>query len=197
MTQSAKTITHDDILDLEEFEAVRKQRRDDILPLKRLRRVALGPDAMLYFESYATMWLQIHEMLRIEKGGDEQIEDELSAYNPLIPNGQELVATLMFEINDEDRRNRVLRTLTDVELKTYLQVGESKSYAVPEQDVERTTADGKTSSVHFLHFPLTTELRDQFKKGDVEIKTGCDHENYGHIAVINKATRTELAKDLD
>ncbi|TNE36462.1 MAG: DUF3501 family protein, partial [Alphaproteobacteria bacterium] len=162
-----------------------------------LRRLSLGPDATLYFESYDTMWFQIHEMLYIEKGGEEQIADELTAYNPLIPNGSELVATMMFEIDDEVRRARVLYGLTDVELKTYVDVGGEKIFAVPEQDVERTSPDGKTSSVHFLHFPLSASQKESFKVAGTDVIIGCEHSNYPHMVRLSEESRAELAKDLD
>ena len=97
-------ITPGDILSVDEYNAVRAQKRDEIAALKKLRRLAVGPDASFYFECYETMWYQIQEMLRIEKGGDAQLAEELAAYNPLVPKGRELVATVMFEINDETRR---------------------------------------------------------------------------------------------
>jgi hypothetical protein len=136
-------------------------------------------------------------MLHIEKGGEEQISDELAAYNPLIPKGSELVATLMFEINDEVRRGKVLRSLTDVELKMYVQVGSEKIFAVPEQDIERTAEDGKTSSVHFLHFPFSQKEVELFCKPGEKVIIGCDHENYGHMAQISEEARAELATDFD
>jgi len=181
---------------MESFAAERAERRKALLPKKNLRRIALGPYATCYFESYETMWLQVHEMLLIEKGGDAQIEDELSAYNPLVPKGLELVATVMFEIDDPDRRAKVLRTLGGVEERIFVQVGDEKLYAVPEQDVERTTADGKTSSVHFLHFPFSDAAAKAFQSGEAACLVGCDHANYGHLAVLSDDNRSELAGDL-
>jgi hypothetical protein len=189
-----REITRDDIIAMDDFEAIRVDKRRTLLPIKKLRRVALGPDATLYFESYDTMWQQIHEMLRIEKGGEAQIADELSAYAPLVPKGGELVATLMFEIDDEERRERVLRSLGGVEERLYVQVGAARAYARPEQDVERTSADGKTSSVHFLHFDLDEAAQAGFVSAEVII--GCDHENYAHMAGLSQASKDELAKDL-
>ena len=116
-------ITRDDIMDMVDYAKVRKERRRKITQMKRDRRVALGPDATFYFESYDTMWHQIHEMLYIERGGEEQIIDELAAYNPMIPKGRELVATLMFEIDEPERRERFLTSLGGVEEKVCLSVG--------------------------------------------------------------------------
>ena len=140
---------------------------------------------------------QIHEMLRIEGGGDEQMKDELDAYNPLIPQGRDLVATLMFEIDDEVRRDRMLRQLSHVEQTCYLQVGDQKIMARAEEDVERTKDDGKTSSIHFLHFDLTDAQAESFKNGDVVVSVGIGHENYAHAAGLNKPVRSALSSDLD
>ena len=197
MSKSEHKISRSEIMPMEEFAKIRLARRRELIPVKQRRRISLGPDATLYFESFDTMWLQVHEMLHIEKGGEEQISDELAAYNPLIPNGSELVATLMFEINDEVRRGKVLRSLTDVELKMYVQVGNEKVFAVPEQDIERTAEDGKTSSVHFLHFPFSQKEAEVFCKPGEKVIIGCDHENYGHMAQISEEARAELATDFD
>ena len=108
-------ITRDDVIPMDEYAAVRKERRARMTEFKRTRRLMVGPDATFNFECYETMWLQVHEMLFIERGGEEQIPDELSAYNPLIPNGTELVATVMFEIDDPVRRANFLAGLGGVE----------------------------------------------------------------------------------
>jgi len=142
------------------------------------------------------MWAQIQEMLYIEQGGDEQLQDELAAYNPLIPNGSELVATFMIEIDDPVRRDFMLRQLGHIEKSIYLSVDGEKIYAVPEQEVERTTEDGKASSIHFLHFPLTDAQKTTFMDPAIEIQLGVEHENYGHIALIKGDTRAALASDL-
>jgi hypothetical protein len=147
-----KTITRDDIMSLEEYTDQRDLLRKAVVALKKPRRIDVGPHATFYFENYATMKQQIQEMLYIEKGGDEQLTEELEAYNPMIPQGHELTTTLMFEINDEVRRGTVLRQLTDVELTAYVQVGDEKVFAEPEQEVERTAPDGKTSFVIFFDF---------------------------------------------
>jgi uncharacterized protein DUF3501 len=191
-----RDLTRADLVSMEDFAAVRADKRRALLPVKKLRRIALGPYATCYFESFDTMWLQVHEMLLIEKGGEAQIDDELSAYNPLVPKGNELICTLMLEIDDDDRRARVLRTLGGVEEHLFVQVADEKLYAVPEQDVERTTADGKTSSVHFLHFQFTASAKAVFEAEDVQAMIGCDHANYAHLAVLSKGSRKELAQDL-
>ena len=157
MTMPKHEITPADIMPMAEYEAIRLDRRRELAAAKRDRRLSCGPDATFYFESWDTMWFQIHEMLFIEKGGEDQIADELSAYNPLIPKGRELVATLMFEINDPDRRARFLAGLGGVEETVTLTVGDQVVKGVPEADIDRTTADGKASSVQFIHFPFTDE----------------------------------------
>ena len=194
---SPKRITRDDILSPEDYLAQRATLRKRIVEIKKPRRIDVGPHATFYFESYETMLQQIQEMLYIEKGGEEQLVDELEAYNPLIPQGKELTVTLMFEIDDPVRRGSILRSLTDVELKTFVQVAGEKVYAVPEQDVERTASDGKTSSVHFLHFPFPDHLIEKFCAGEEQIVLGIDHENYAHMTVLTPETRQSLAQDFD
>jgi hypothetical protein len=195
MSAAKKQITREDILPLEKYAAERKERRTRITQMKKNRRVEVGPYATFYFENYDTMFQQIHEMLFIEKGGEEQIADELSAYNPLIPQGKDLVCTLMFEIDDPIRRNNVLRRLAHVEEHVYVQVGEEKIMADAEDDVERTTEDGKTSSVHFLHFRFTPEQIAKFKDPSLNVILGIGHENYGHMALLAGPTREALAAD--
>ena len=133
----------------------------------------------------------------MEKGGEEQIEDELTSYNPLIPQGDELVFTMMFEIDDPFRRLAILRRLGGIENHVFLQVGSEKAYAVATQDddVERTTDDGKTSAVHFMRIKLTDSQRENFAKPETQVILGMDHENYNHIALLQPASRAELAKD--
>ena len=188
-------ITHEDIMALEDYAKVRMEKRRALIPTKKLRRIEVGPYATFYFESYETMLAQVQEMLYIEKGGDEQLEDELSAYNPMIPQGTDLSATLMFEIDDPIRRLNILLRLGGVEEKCFIQVGEEKIYADPEQEVERTSEDGKTSAVHFLHFRFSAEQVAAFKAADTQILLGFEHENYAHLTILSPATLEELAKD--
>ena len=196
MSADQRKITRADIIDLARYGKERAERRKAIIPIKKLRRVEVGPHATFYFECYDTMWQQVHEMLYIERGGEAQIDDELSAYNPLIPQKGELVATLMFEIEDEGQRGRVLRQLTSIEETVYLDVGGDKIKAGFETDVDRTAADGKTSSVHFLRFRLTPAQVARFRDAGVPVMLGFTHSNYGHLALIQAAARQELAKDL-
>ncbi|MBO0332593.1 DUF3501 family protein [Sneathiella sp. CAU 1612] len=191
-----REITPEDILPLAEYQKIRKEHKQKLIPIKKNRRVEIGPFATFYFENYDTMWAQIQEMLYIEQGGDEQLQDELAAYNPLIPNGSELVATFMIEIDDPVRRDFMLRQLGHIEKSIYLSVDGEKIYAVPEQEVERTTEDGKASSIHFLHFPLTDAQKAAFMDPAIKVQLGVEHENYGHIALIKGDTRAALARDL-
>ncbi|MEG3617073.1 DUF3501 family protein [Magnetovibrio sp. PR-2] len=196
MTREACEITRDDIMDMGEYAAVRVERRKAVTQMKKNRRVHIGPDATAYFENYETMWHQIHEMLHIEQGGEEQIADELRAYNPLIPKGRELVCTLMFEIDDEDRRNRFLAGLGGVEKTISLSVGGDKIMAVPEDDVERTSEEGKASSIQFLHFPFTDAQAEAFKVAGTDVVFAVGHDGYGHMAKLPEAAREALAGDL-
>jgi len=148
-------LTRADILPLDEFAKVRRAHRRALAEVKRQRRVAVGPHATFYFENRDTIWMQVHEMLFIERGGEEQIAGELEAYNPLIPDGRELVATLMFEIPDAAERRRVLAGLGGVEETIELTVADQVIKGEAERDVDRTTAEGKASAVHFVHFPFT------------------------------------------
>ena len=195
MPKSEKKITRADILPLDQYQRERKDRRAALLPVKKARRIEVGPHVTFYFESYDTMWLQVHEMLLIEKGGEAQIPDELEAYNPLIPQGSELTATMMVEIEDPVRRAQILAGLGHLEDKVTLDIGGEKVKAMPSDDAERTTEAGKTSSVHFLHFPLTRAQIAKFRDGSTQAILSIDHENYSHMAGIPPAVRAELAKD--
>ena len=184
-----------DIIPSKEFAAQRKERRLALLPKKKLRRISVGPDCTFYFECYDTMLFQVQEMLLIEKAGLEQAPDEIAAYNPLIPQGSELVATVMFEIEDADRRARVLRQLTGVEDTLYIEAGGERAKAVPLGDSDRTADDGKTSSVHFVRFTLSPAQIAAWRSGQGQVILGVDHPNYGHMAVIGGESRAELAAD--
>jgi hypothetical protein len=195
MPASTRQVTPADLLPDAEYAKVRSARRAELLPIKRLRRVSLGPVCTVIFESYETMLFQIQEMLLTEKGGADQVPDELAAYNPLIPQGSELVATVMFEIDDPVRREAVLARLGGVDDCFFVAVGDERAPGVPEGDVERTREDGKTSSVHFLRFALTPEQIARFRDPATSIMIGCSHDQYSHLAGLSPATRAELAKD--
>ncbi len=195
MPRQARTITQADILPLSDWGKQRVAHRKALSERKKNRRVAIGPHATLYFENWDTMWYQVQEMLWIEKGGAEQLPDELAAYNPLIPQGSELVATLMFGISDELKRRTILAQLGGVEAALSISIGGERVTAVSHEDLERTTEDGKTSSVHFLHFPFTPAQIEAFRAGGADILVRIDHANYGHAAIMNEAVRAELAGD--
>lgn len=192
-----RQITRADILPMAEYAKVRKDKRAELVAKKKHRRVEVGPYVTFYFESYDTMCFQIHEMLYIEKGGEEQIADELAAYNPLIPQGSELVATMMFEIDDENRRGRVLGRLGGVEQTVTITIGSHVVRGTAEEDVDRTTAAGKTSSVHFLHFPFTAADIAAFRDRSQPAILGIGHEGYQHMAMLSAETRKALAGDFD
>lgn len=190
-----REISRADILPLADYARERKSLRESVVAVKKHRRVAVGPFATFYFENYQTMWHQVHEMLFIEKGGEGQIADELAAYNPLIPQGSELVATVMLEIEDPVRRARELAGLGHIERHMYVEIAGAKVYAESETDVERTKEDGKTSSVHFVRFRFGASQIAEFKAPGARIMAGIDHANYGHIAVLTETTRAALAAD--
>jgi hypothetical protein len=192
-----RQITSEDIMDLDAYLAIRKDKRREMSLIKKNRRVEVGPFATFYFESYETMWHQVHEMLAIEKGGAEQVPDELEAYNPLIPQGNELIATVMFEIDDPLRRKTVLSRMGGVEQNMYLEVNGERVSGQAEEDVDRTAADGKASSVQFVHFPLTPSQAVALKGEGARVIVGIDHQNYSHMAVMAEPTRNAVANDLD
>ena len=193
MPESARKITPDDILPLPEYDRRRATLKQSLLPEKKLRRVEVGPFATFYFENYATMWLQVQEMLRIEKGGAEQLAGELEAYNPLIPQGNELIATMMLEIEDAQRRHNTLLNLGGIEETVFMEIGNEKIAATPTEYDDRTTPDGKTSSVHWLRFKLNKDQVARFQRERVVL--GVAHKNYGHMAILSDATRAALAMD--
>lgn len=195
MPATARKITPADIIAYEKYAADRAEFRKNIIPVKKNRRVSVGPFATFYFENYETMWLQVQEMLHIEKGGDAQIQGELEAYNPLIPQGSELIATLMLEIEDPNRRTRELLRLAGIEESTYIELGDTRIPGTPTEYDDRTTPDGKTSSVHWVRFVFTPELIAKFKNTSVPTILGVAHAAYGHMAVIPPEVRAELAKD--
>jgi hypothetical protein len=193
MSATKRKITQADILSDGEYAAQRDALRQAFIAVKKNRRVEVGPYATFTFENYDTMWLQVMEMLRIEKGGAAQVEGELETYNPLIPRGRELIATLMLEIDDAAVRERTLRTLAGIEEAIFLDIGEDRIKATPTDYEDRTTPDGKTSSVHWLRFSFTPEQIAKFTSTRVIL--GVAHLNYGQLAVVPDAVRAELAKD--
>ena len=195
MAKEKRFIEKEDLIVFEEYAKNRKKIRKDLVEFKKNRRVSIGPYATFYFESFETMLAQVQEMLHIEKGGDEQLKDELNAYNPLIPKGKELVATLMFEIDDPTLRADFLGKAGGIEKKVYMQVAEEKIQAISETDVDRTSAEGKASSVQFVHFNFSDEQIKKFKYPNTEIIMIIDHSLYNHATKISADIKNALIKD--
>jgi hypothetical protein len=194
MPREKKQIVKEDIIPLDVYVKSRKDLRKNIVEFKKNRRIALGPYATFYFESYETMLAQVQEMLYIEKGGEEQLKDELEAYNPLIPDGKELIATLMFEIDNPISRSAFLGKVGGIEDRIFMKVDGEKIKAVPEDDVERTSSAGKASSVQFIHFKFNDEQISKFKNLS-EIEIGIDHKEYSHITKLTDHTIKSLLAD--
>jgi hypothetical protein len=195
-TMARKTeITRDDIMDMADYGAIRKDRRRLLIEKKKVRRIAIGPDATAHFEDYDSMWLQIHEMLYIEKGGEEQVAEELAAYNPLIPKGRELVCTVLFEIDDPERRAQFLAGLGGIEQTMFIRVAGEDIMGRAEEDIDRTTAAGKASAVQFVHFSFSDAQVEAFRRPGAEIIVGFRHPGYGHMIMLSEETREALAAD--
>ena len=197
MPREKREIQKEDIIPLDVYTEKRRELRKNIVEYKKNRRVALGPYATFYFESYETMLAQVQEMLYIEKGGDEQLKDELTAYNPLVPNGKELTATLMFEIDNPISRAAFLGKVGGIEEKVYLKVDNDLIKAVPEEDVDRTSAEGKASSVQFIHFQFSDEQIKNFKSNNSKVEIGIDHGEYSHSTKLNDVTIKSLSADFN
>ena len=195
MPKEKRVIEKKDLIPIEEYTKNRKQFRKELAELKKDRRISLGPHSTFYFESFETMLGQIQEMLYIEKGGEEQIKDELNAYNPLIPQGKELVATLMFEIDNPVLRADFLGKVGGIEKKIYIQIEKEKIIAIPEKDLDRTSAEGKASSVQFIHFNFTQDQIKKFKDSNNLATIGIDHHLYSHTTKISENSRSALIKD--
>ncbi len=195
MPREKREIQKEDIMPLDVYVEKRRQLRKSIVDYKKNRRVALGPYATFYFESYETMLAQVQEMLYIEKGGDEQLQDELTAYNPLIPNGKELTATLMFEIDNPISRAAFLGKVGGIEETVFMKINGEKIKAVPEEDVDRTSSEGKASSVQFIHFNFTDDQIEKFQSNSSEIELGIDHNEYSHSTKLSKENIASLSTD--
>ena len=197
MPKDQKIIQKSDLLAPDVYEKSRRQMRKELVEFKKDRRVPLGPYATFYFECYETMLAQVQEMLHIEKGGDEQINDELTAYNPLIPNGKELVSTLMFEIDNPVIRATFLGKLGGVEENVFIKIDNDIIYGKPEIDVDRTSAEGKASSVQFIHFEFDQNQISKFKGNNVSIELGIDHKEYSHSTKLSESTIKALSSDFN
>ena len=195
MPREKKEILKEDIMPLDVYIKNRKELRKNIVNFKKDRRIALGPYATFYFESYETMLAQVQEMLYIEKGGDEQLKDELTAYNPLIPNGKELTATLMFEIDNPVSRSAFLGKVGGIEEKVFIKIEGEIVKAIPEEDVDRTSAEGKASSVQFVHFKFNEEQIKNFKSDGADVEIGLDHKEYSHTTKLSTTNLSSLSGD--
>lgn len=192
-----KVLTPETFLWPERYEAERPARRKALMETKRRRRLAVGPHATFHFENHETMWYQVQEMLRIERGGEEQLRDEIAAYGPLVPQGRELVATVMFEIADPERRAEILANLGGVEERMSISVGERRIGGVPEADLDRTSADGKASSVQFVRFPFDDAALEDMRSGRGRVVVAIEHPAYAHMAVMPDETRRAVCEDFD
>lgn len=196
MPRDQRTITAADILPVDQYQAIRAEKKAEAIERKKLTRLSVGPYATALFETWDSMWLQIQEMLRIEKGGDGQLPDELAAYDPMVPKGSELTATVLFELDDPVRRDAFLRSIGGIENHIAIEVGGHTILARPEGDIERTRErDNKASAVHFFHFDFTAEAIEAWKSGVGNAMLMIDHPSYGHAALIGAAAREYLAQE--
>jgi hypothetical protein len=195
--QAMKKLAREDLFSLERYAELRPQFRAQVMAHKKTRTVAVGPHVTLYFEDRLTMQYQVQEMLRVERIFEAAgINDELAAYNPLIPDGSNWKATLMVEYPDIDERRDALVRLRGIERSTWVRVdGFPRVLAVADEDLDREDAS-KTSSVHFLRFELTPEMAGAVRKG-AAISAGVDHADYRYeTGPLPAAVRTSLAHDL-
>lgn len=190
------SLTRSDLMSLETYAKQRSEFRSRVLVHKKARQVPIGPNATLYFEDRLTIQYQIQEMLRIERIFEsEAIEDELAAYNPLIPNGSNWKATFMVEFSDIDERRAALAAMTGIEHKVWIQVGDQERvYAIADEDLERSSED-KTSAVHFLRFELTPAMLETLHNGS-SVVVGIEHHAYTKQTELNETTKTMLLQDL-
>ena len=195
MSKEKRQIEKQDLLPSDVYAKSRKQIRKDLVEFKTNRRISLGPYATFYFESFETMVAQVQEMLHIEKGGEDQLKDELIAYNPLVPNGKELTATLMFEIDNPISRGAFLGKVGGIEEKIFMKIDNEEVKAIPEADVDRTSEDGKASSVQFIHFKFNDDQINKFKSGSVSIELGIDHIEYAHTTKLTEGNVKSLSAD--
>ncbi len=191
-----QALTRDDLFSLEQYAEKRAQFRAEVIAHKKNRQVPIGAHATLYFEDRLTMQYQIQEMLRVERIFEAAgIQDELDAYNPLVPNGSNWKATFMIEFDDVDERRDALARLVGIEDKVWVQVDDhDKVFAIADEDLERATED-KTSAVHFVRFELAPAMAAAVKSGGA-VRMGIDHPEYGYQVELAPAVRASLANDL-
>jgi len=192
-----KQITRDDLMTLEQYAVQRDQFRQRVIAHKKHRQVALGPNTTLYFEDRLTLLYQIQEMLRIEKVFEaEGINEELEAYNPMIPSGRNFKATYMIEYPDEIVRTAQLEKMVGIEDLVWIQIdNQDKIWAIADEDLERST-ENKTSAVHFMRFEVSDSLAQLLKDG-ADWKIGVQHPVYSYAVNVEGETRSSLLQDLD
>ena len=195
MSKEKRQIEKKDLIPKDVYANSRKKIRKELVEFKKDRRIALGPYATFYFECFETMLAQVQEMLYIEKGGDVQLKDELIAYNPLVPNGKELTATLMFEIDNPVSRAAFLGKVGGIEEKVFLKIDNEIINAMPEKDVDRTSEDGKASSVQFIHFKFNDAQIGKLKLNNSSIDLGINHKEYSHTTKLNEDNIKSLLAD--
>ena len=196
MPKEKREISKEDLMPLDVYIKSRRELRKNIIEFKKNRRVALGPYATFYFESYETMLAQVQEILYIERGGEAQIKDELAAYNPLVPNGRELIATLIFEIDNPVSRAAFLGIVSGIEEKVFMKIESEKIRAFPGDDVDRTSIEDEASSVKFIHFKFTDEQISKFKNSS-EIEIGINHSEYSHTSKLSRILIKSLSTDFN
>ena len=195
MSKEKRQVEKEDLMIADVYAESRKKIRKELVEFKKNRRIALGPYATFYFESFETMVAQIQEMLHIEKGGDEQLKDELAAYNPLVPNGKELTATLMFEIDNPISRGTFLGKVGGIEKMIFIKIDGEVINAIPEKDIDRTSSEGKASSVQFIHFNFNDKQIQKFKSNNTEVELGINHKEYSHTTKLNADNIISLSAD--
>ena len=188
-------IEKSDILTRDEYKIKRKSLREKMVLRKKFRRVDIGPYVTMYFENKDTIIHQINEMVYIEDGGEQQIDDEILAYKSLVPDGRELVATVMVEIDSPIKRAEFLANMGGFEEEISIKVKDQVIKGKAELDGDRTTADGKASSVQFVHFHFEEKAVESIKNYMEDVSISINHENYRHSAILNVDTVKELIKD--
>ena len=189
------TIEKSEILSRDEYKIKRKSLREKMVYRKKFRRVDIGPYITMYFENKDTIIHQINEMVYIENGGEDQINDEILAYKSLVPNGRELVATVMVEIDSPIKRAEFLAKMGGFEEQMSIKIDDRIIKGKAELDGDRTTADGKASSVQFVHFEFDDEAVNNIKNNMENVSISINHESYKHSAILNTDTVEELIKD--
>ena len=184
-----------DILSRDEYKIKRKGLREKMVLRKKFRRVDIGPYVTMYFENKDTIIHQINEMVYIEDGGEQQIDDEILAYKSLVPNGRELIATVMVEIDNPIKRAEFLSKMGGFEETINIKIHDKVIKGKAELDGDRTTADGKASSVQFVHFEFDEETVSSIRNDMENVSISVNHENYRHSAILNTDTVRELTKD--